>query len=582
VSAPGRATDGTGIPGPGQVTGSGGRTGGLDPDRAGYSDPSIIRFRGLVEAGLASLEARREEVNDLNVFPVADGDTGDNMVLTLRAVLQELDRLTDASEGRTIDDIGRDEIVASVARAALLGARGNSGVILSQLIRGAAEELASRPGELVDPVLIGAALARAADQAYGSVRNPAEGTILTVVREMAHRVASELAHMDDARLHQDATALEQDLVIAEVIESALDAGQQSVNRGPDLLPVLREAGVVDAGGYGLTVLLAGIVGALRGSEPPQIEHHRAARVSHPHHSSTTFRYCTNFAVTGTSLDQRRYVVELERIGDSVLVVGDQTTLKVHVHTDDPDAATGLFAADGTVSHLDVADMLEQVARRDERLEAPSIPHVCGALAVVNGAGMASLFEGFGVRVLDGGPTLNPSTYDLLAAIHAIGAEEVVVLPNSSNVIMAAERAAELSEKTVVVVPSRSQQAGLAAAVALDPDRRAADNAAAISAALASIRTGAVAPAARDDARGRFAAGDAVGFVDEEIVAWGDPGETLHLVLEQLVHGAEIVTCLRGAGAPLSDEAVRALAPGDAELELSEGGQPSYWWLLSAE
>src|SRR5438067_8554119 len=168
------------------------------------------------------------------------------MVLTLRAVLQELDRLSTASEERTIDGIGRDELVASVARAALLGARGNSGVILSQLIRGAAEELASRPGELVDPVLIGAALARAVDQAYGSVREPAEGTILTVVREMAHRVASELAHMPDARLGEAATAVEQDLVIAEVIERALEAGQESVNRGPDLLPVLREAGVVDA------------------------------------------------------------------------------------------------------------------------------------------------------------------------------------------------------------------------------------------------------------------------------------------------------------------------------------------------
>ena len=317
VAAPGRATDQTGI-----------------------SDPSIVRFRALVEAGLAALEARREEVNDLNVFPVADGDTGDNMVLTLRAVLTELDRLADASEGRTIDEIGRDEIVASVARAALLGARGNSGVILSQLIRGAAEELISRPGELVDPVLIGAALARAADQAYGSVRDPAEGTILTVVREMAHRVASEIAHIPDARLQADATAGEQDIAIASVIESALEAGQESVKRGPDLLPVLRDAGVVDAGGYGLTVLLAGIVGALRGTEAPALEHHRAARVTHPQHASTTFRYCTNFAVTGTGLEQRRYIAELEQLGDSVLVVGDQTTLKIHVHTDDPDAATG--------------------------------------------------------------------------------------------------------------------------------------------------------------------------------------------------------------------------------------------------
>jgi DAK2 domain fusion protein YloV len=559
VAAPGRATDQTGI-----------------------SDPSIVRFRALVEAGLAALESRREEVNDLNVFPVADGDTGDNMVLTLRAVLQELDRLAGASEGRTIDDIGRDEIVASVARAALLGARGNSGVILSQLIRGAAEELISRPGELVDPVLIGAALARAADQAYGSVRQPAEGTILTVVREMAHRVASEIAHTPGARLNEDATAGEQDLVIAEVIESALEAGQDSVKRGPDLLPVLREAGVVDAGGYGLTVLLAGIVGGLRGSEPPALDHYRAARVTHPQHASTTFRYCTNFAVTGSGLEQRRYVQALEQIGDSVLVVGDPTTLKVHVHTDDPDAATALFADAGVVSHLDVADMREQVQRRDERLEAPAETAVCGALAVVNGEGMSTLFAGFGVRVLDGGPTLNPSTYDLLAAIHAVPAEEVVVLPNSANVVMAAERAAELSEKAVAVVATRSPQAGLAAAVSLDPARRAAENAEAMNETLEGVRTGAVAPAGRDDAQGRFHAGEAVGFVEEELVAWGSPLQTLRDVLSRLGENAELITCLRGADAPLDDATVHALVGGHAELELSEGGQPSYWWLLSAE
>jgi hypothetical protein len=551
-------------------------------DSPSVSDPSIVRVRGVVEAGLAALEARREEVNDLNVFPVADGDTGDNMVLTLRAVVQELERLAGASEGRTIDEIGRDEIVASVARAALLGARGNSGVILSQLIRGAAEELASRPGELVDPVLIGAALARAADQAYGSVREPAEGTILTVVREMAHRVATELAHMGDARLGPDASTAEQDASIARVIESALDAGQQSVRRGPELLPVLRDAGVVDAGGYGLTVLLAGIVGALRGSEPLALDHHEAARVTHPQHASSTYRYCTNFAVTGRALEQRRFVGELERIGDSVLVVGDHTTLKVHVHTDDPDGATALFVPAGTVSHLDVADMREQIQRREDRLAVQAGPAVCGALAVVSGDGMHALFESLGVRVLDGGPTLNPSTYDLLAAIHALEAEQVVVLPNSANVVMAAERAAELSDKTVAVVASRSQQAGLAAAVSLDPDRDAAENAAAMQRTLDTVRTGAVAPAARDDAQGRFRAGDAIGFVEEELVAWGRPRETLRDVLEQLAENAELITCLRGAEAPLDDGIVHALAVGDVEFELSHGGQPSYWWLLSAE
>jgi DAK2 domain fusion protein YloV len=547
------------------------------------SDPSIVRFRSVVAAGLAALEARREEVNDLNVFPVADGDTGDNMVLTLRAVLQELDRLSGASQERRFDEIGRDEIVASVARAALLGARGNSGVILSQLIRGAAEELASRPGELVDPVLIGAALARAADQAYGSVREPAEGTILTVVREMGVRVASELAHMDDGRLGADATAEEQDAMIADVIERALDAGKESVARGPDLLPVLREAGVVDAGGYALTVLLAGIIGALRGSQPPEIEHQQAARVTHPEHSSTTYRYCTNFAVTGSNLEQIGFVRELEQLGDSVLVVGDPTTLKVHVHTDDPDAATALFDGEGIVSHLDVADMRAQVEERDARLQSlDGGPALCGALAVVTGSGMRALFESFGVRTLDGGPTLNPSTYELLAAIHAVDTEEVVVLPNSPNVVMAAERAAMLSDKTVAVVHSRSPQAGLAAAVALDPGRAAETNARAMEETLQRIRTGAVAPAARDDAGGRFHEGDAVGFVDDEIVVWGKPRHALRGVLERLATDAELITCLRGADAPLDDETVTALAQGDVEFELSDGGQKSYWWLLSAE
>jgi uncharacterized protein len=546
------------------------------------TDPSIIRFRSVVQAGLAALEARREEVNDLNVFPVADGDTGDNMVLTLRSVLQELDRLSGAAEERTIDDIGREEIVASVARAALLGARGNSGVILSQLIRGAAEELASRPGELVDPVLISAALARASDQAYGSVRQPAEGTILTVVREMAARVASELAHMDVRRLGPETADDEQNAVIAEVIERALAAGYESVQRGPDLLPVLREAGVVDAGGYALTVLLAGIVGALRGSEPPEIEHQAAARVTHPQHESSTFRYCTNFAVTGSGLEPRRFIAELEGHGDSVLVVGDQTTLKVHVHTDDPDAATAVFAGAGIVSHLDVADMHVQVRQRDERLAAQAVAATCGALAVTSGDGMRALFESLGVHALDGGPTLNPSTYDLLAAIHAVPAEEVVVLANSPNVVMAAERAAELSDKHVAVVASRSQQAGLAAAVSLDPGASAVDNAALMTSALARVRTGAVAPAARDDAQGRFRQGDAVGFVDEQIMAWGRPREALRSVLENLAADAELITCLRGADAPLDDDTVQALAAGEVEFELSHGGQPSYWWLLSAE
>ncbi|HEY7962261.1 MAG TPA: DAK2 domain-containing protein [Solirubrobacteraceae bacterium] len=572
------------------------------------TDTNLVRFRAAVAGALAYLESRREEVNDLNVFPVADGDTGDNMVLTLGAVLAELDRLQGDDVTRTIDEIGREEIVQSVARAALLGARGNSGVILSQLIRGAAEELVSRPGELIDPTLIGAALANAADRAYASVREPAEGTILTVAREMARQIASDVAHTPDpSRLGPDTGSDTQDRVIAQTLERALAAGQESVKRGPEMLAALREAGVVDAGGHALTVIFAGVVAALRGDEPPAVEHYQAARIHHPEHHSSTYRYCTNFAVTGRGLAGAGFAAALEALGDSVLVVGDEQTLKVHLHTDEPERATAVFAGAGEISHLDVADMRAQVAEREQRL-APSAsvrengsrngtdgapPARCGALAVVSGAGLARMYGELGVCTLDGGPTLNPSTYELLAAIHEVPAEEVVVLPGSANVIMAAERAAELSDKRVVVVAATSQQAGLAAALALMFDRGAHENARAVEEALARLRTGAVAPAAREDTLGRFGPGDAVGFVQEQVVAWGEPGETLRAVLAALADGtdgaegagaAELISVIAGADAPLDLPAVARLldGAGDAELELRDGGQPAYWWLLAAE
>ncbi len=547
------------------------------------------------------------------MFPVADGDTGDNMVLTLRAVLSELDRLQGADASRTIDEIGREEIVQSVARAALLGARGNSGVILSQLIRGAAEELVSRPGELIDATLIGAALANAADRAYTSVREPAEGTILTVAREMARQIASDVAHSaEGTRLGPATEAKAQDLAIAQTLEQAVAAGQESVKRGPELLPALREAGVVDAGGYGLTVLFAGVVAALRGEEPPELDHYEPARIHHPEHHSTPIASAPTSPSPGTSSRPRASYPRSKGLGDSVLVVGDSRTLKVHLHTDEPERATAVFADAGEVSHLDVADMRLQVAERSQRLNAASASANgggghgpegelegeqarCGAIAVVSGAGLAQMFAELGVRTIDGGPTLNPSTYELLAAIHDVEAEEVVVLPNSTNVIMAAERAAELSDKQVVVVRATSQQAGLAAAVALAPERSVEENAWALQQALEHLRSGAVAPAARADTLGRFQPGDAVGFVEEEMVAWGEPGETLRRVLESLAHGsdgangngsspAELISVLAGAEAPLDLPAVERLLDGQvrAELELREGGQPAYWWLLAAE
>jgi DAK2 domain fusion protein YloV len=539
------------------------------------ADPSIERFRRVLSAATAHLEERRQEVNDLNVFPVADGDTGDNMTLTLRAVSEELDRL----DGLKVDEIGRGEIVNAVARAALMGARGNSGVILSQIVRGAAEELASRPGELVDPTLVAASFARAADAAYESVRDPAEGTMLTVFREMAHSIAKRLAHMERTRLDRDASPGEQDALLAELLEEAVRDGEQAVDRTPEQLNVLREAGVVDAGAYGLVVVLAGVVAGLRDdSRVPRLAHHAPAKHTRPHHEDSRYRYCTNFIVTGTDLDGRSFMPLLEQLGDSVLVVGDEATLKVHVHTDDPEGAMDLFSDAGQVGRLDVADMREQVADRRARLLAGR----CAVVAVAAGEGMRELYESTGAFVVDSGPTFNPSIYDLLAAIHEVPSEEVLVLPNNGNVVMAAERACELSDKEARVLDCTAQQAGLLALVEVDPEASLEENSRRLTEALGQIEVGSVAPAARDDAQGRFVKGDAVGFVGDQIVAWGGPGSTLAATLDRLAMGAEIVTLIGGDSAPLPLDQLDAHAPAGVELELHEGGQPHYWWLLAAQ
>jgi DAK2 domain fusion protein YloV len=556
------------------------------------SDPSIVRFRVILEASLAALEARREEVNDLNVFPVADGDTGDNMVLTLRAVLQELDRLAGASQDRTIDDIGRTEIVSSVARAALLGARGNSGVILSQLIRGAAEELASRPGELVDPVLISAALARAADQAYGSVRDPAEGTILTVVREMSARVASDLAHMTNARLGADATDAQQNEVLAELIENALAAGEESVKRGPDLLPVLREAGVVDAGGAGLVEIVRGIAAGVSGepivAAPVTGE---ALGVDAIHQELSRYRYCTVFVVEGDDLDVADLESELEQIGDSLLVVGDRTALKIHVHTDDPGRALSLGVARGVVEGVEIANMHAQAQEREARLlhaVTDVEPARCAVVAVTAGEGNRALFESGGARVVEGGRTMNPSTADLVAAIETAAAPEVVVLPNNSNVIMSAEQAAGQSAKAVRVVPTRSLQAGLSALVAFDPTQPAEANAAAMAAALEGVATGAVTVASRDVLLNGVSVqkGKWLGLADGLPVAGGETfDEVAGAVLERLLEEPRgLVTLLTGEKSPPLAGLLAELESRHPELELDvhEGGQPHYPLLLAAE
>jgi DAK2 domain fusion protein YloV len=525
---------------------------------------------------LAHLEARREEINDLNVFPVADGDTGDNMALTMHHVLDELDHLERQFDG----DPDRPVIVREVARAALMGARGNSGVILSQIVRGAAEKLATPPGRLIDPELIEAALTNAADRAYASVREPAEGTMLTVIRAMADAVAERRAQWLRERLSDDASDTEQNALLAEMLATALFTGEEALRRTTEQLEVLAKAGVVDAGALGLVVIVRGFVAGLAGEEAeiPELPHYAAARFDQVHHADSAYRYCTNFIVTGEGLDGASFAQELEALGDSVLVVGDEATLKIHLHTDDPDAAKAIFADAGEVQREDIADMHEQVASQRERLGGGS----SNVVAVVSGDGMRRLFASLGADTVDGGPTLNPPTKDLLAAVDACDACEVLLMPNSKNVHMAAEEVAGLTEKAVVVLPTTSQQAALAALVEFDPAEGAEANAQRLTSALDTVRTGAVAPAARDDAEGRFRRGDSVGFSGERIVAWGGPGSTLIRTVAAVADGAEIVTVIEGAEAPLPLDELALELPDGAELELHRGGTANYSWLIAAQ
>ena len=365
-------------------------------------DPSLERFRKVVANACAELESRRQEVNDLNVFPVADGDTGDNMAMTMRAVLDELDRL----DGQMIDDIGRDELVSAVARAALLGARGNSGVILSQIVRGAAEELASRPGELVDPVLVAAAFARAADAAYESVRDPAEGTMLSAVRAMAHRVAHDLAHMEKVRLEQDATDAEQDELLADVLERALEAASEAVERGPEQLPVLKEAGVVDAG-------------RLRADGDRRRRDRCAARRRRPAARTPDGAGAGGHAPAPARVERvpllhelRRHRLRPRRARVHPPARGDRRLRAGRRRPGDAEGARPHRRA--RPRHVDVHPVRRGVAlrrgrhaRAGRRTGRARLEAACSPVVVATGDGLVQLFRELGAQVVDGGPDDEP-------------------------------------------------------------------------------------------------------------------------------------------------------------------------------
>ena len=540
----------------------------LDIARQQAAVTDLERARELVRAAAASLRRSRRRLDDLNVYPVPDGDTGTNLVLTVDAVV-------DALEASTTAD--RPEMAHQISRAALLSARGNSGVILSQIVRGAAEVLAE--SDALEAPTLAEALRAASDAAYRAVREPVEGTMLTAIRELAGAAEAEAA-VGSAP--------------AELLAVLVRRGDEAVARTPEQLPVLREAGVVDAGAAGLVELVRGLAAAVSGEELADSDM-LAEPVSPPaiHQELSRFRYCTSFVVEGAGLDASRVRGELDPIGDSVLVVGDSSALKVHVHTDEPGIALQTGTRAGVICAVEVADMHRQTMERRQRLaqEAapPPVTNACDVVAVVAGEGNEALFESLGVaRVVSGGQTMNPAAADILAAIEETTAPDVLVLPNNPNVVLAAEQAAALSRRSVRVVPTRTLQAGLAAMVAYHAELGGDENAAEMETAAASVATGAVTTAARDVslAGRRIEAGAYLGLVDRDPVAGGESFERVATdVIERLLSvPRDVLTLLVGAGAPPLEAfvaAVRERHPG-LEVDVHDGGQPHYQLLLSAE
>jgi uncharacterized protein len=503
---------------------------------------------------LAALEASRARIDDLNVYPVPDGDTGTNMTETARAVVSALDR-----------DPGAD-----IVRAALMGARGNSGVILSQLVRGAVEALGDE-GEM-DASAVARALRGASDAGYAAVRNPQEGTMLTVARELAEK-AEALAPSDPP--------------LTEALAELVAHGERALAATTDQLDVLREAGVVDAGGAGVLEILRGIAAHVRGEPLPELEGVTGGiPLEAVHEELSRYRYCTSFFVEGETIDPEELERELTKLGDSLLVVGGPGAVKVHVHTDEPGAALALATDRGVIAEVDIKNMHVQTADRTQRLKREA--GVTGAVAVVLGGGNRRLFESLGASTVAGGETMNPSTADLLAAVDALPESGVVLLPNSKNVVLAAEQAAEQSGKDVRVIPTRSLQSGLGALVAFDSSRPLDENVAEMEEAAAAVRAGSVARASRSATIGAVdvAEGEFLGLVDGEPVASGKALEPVATdVVARLVGGgADVLTVLVGEGAGESEgvvDAIRVEHP-SLEVEVHEGGQPHYPLLFAVE
>jgi uncharacterized protein len=524
-----------------------------------------VTMEPLVVAAHAALKAQVARINALNVYPVPDGDTGTNMLLTLESILKE-------ASGKSYESL--QDATKAGSRAALMGARGNSGVILSQMIRGGCDVLGDRASLSTES--ISAALEGASERAYASVRDPVEGTMLTVMQDGA-RAALEEEGAD----------------IPAVIRAAAREAHASVRRTPELLEVLREAGVVDAGGLGVAVILDGLHAFVTGQEvevPAGGEEGGVPDLEAIHAEEEPWGYCTEFVVTGFSGDAREFEERIHSSGKSVLVVSDDDLVKVHLHTQDPGYALSYAGQFGRLSGVKVEDMEDQVRSRGDGSGAAEQKDL-GVVAASRGEGSRKLFEQMGAVVIEGGQGENPSVDDFARAVEKTGVRSVILLPNNENIVPTAEQVHEFVDDVEVhVVNTMSIAAGLAAMVGFDPEGETREVLEEMREISAGLRRAEVTRAVREasiDGR-EVPEGAYIGLLDGELVVVEEGVEdaAIKLVEKMLEGGVDIVTLLRGHGmdqksAERVAEGIKHL-DGDVDVEIKDGGQPLYPLQMVAE
>ncbi len=533
-------------------------------------------LREMFSAATGWLEKNASDIDALNVFPVPDGDTGANMLLTMRSSIEESYRAPDRSASA---------VAQAIAKGALMGARGNSGVILSQIWRGLAQGLAEKESftgsDLAD------ALLQASKTAYNGLSNPVEGTILTVVREAASAAQAQATSGDDNLL--------------SVMEIIVRAASESVANTPTLLPVLREAGVVDAGGQGLYTILEGALHYLKG-ETEQLQFRKPWIISSSipltvrtpqmmAADEVPYGYCTEFLLKGEGLDPDKFKIKLKKKGQSLIVVGDESTVRVHIHTIDPGNVLRYATSLGTMHQVSVRNMDEQhqdfLEMQKERAPAVDI----ATIAVVSGDGLSNVFKSLGATaVVPGGQTMNPSTKDLLQAIESVASDKVIILPNNKNIVLTAEQVQSLTTKTVKVVPTKTIPQGVTVLLAFDYDADLDTNVQIMGEAKSAVKSIEITRAVRSTRLGELVIKkrQAIGLLDGDLVAVGDNAiDVLSQVLAKVDLGqAEIITIYYGADTePAEAEQVsvgiREQHP-QLQIDVVQGGQPHYNYIISIE